>query len=292
MRFAVPFICALFFFLPAPLEAYDLLIVKSQHSQIYDDVLRGIHSVSKFTERVITLSDYSEVDIKRIVREDHPSLVVTLGDLALESVRKVKHVAVVPLMAISYRQNSNNQDNIHGIEVLIPPERYLALFKQLKTRRVGVLYSRDKTGAYLQRANRSASKFGIVLVPKEITSPKEVFAQLDLLKDSVDALWMLPDSAVISQLTVEGFANFSIQQKVPLVSYASVYLSHGASVVVEIDRIDIGVQAGEMISDLLSGETASADSAPRKAVVRLNQTVMKRLGISSDLVGRIQQSGE
>jgi putative ABC transport system substrate-binding protein len=273
-------------------QGYDLLIVKSQPSPMYDEVLRGLHSVRKFSERVITLSDYSEVDIKRIVKEDSPALVVTLGDLALESARKVKHLTVIPLMAISYQRNAANQSNIRGIEVLIAPERYLALFRQLTTHRVGVLYSKDKTGAYLQRAQRVASKFGLVLVPREVTSPKEVFAQLESLKGSVDALWMLPDSAVISQLTLEGFANFSIDQKVPLVSYAGVYLSHGASVVVEIDRSDLGIQAGEMIVDLLAGGSLTAESTPRKALLRLNPSIMKRLGISTELAGKIQANGE
>ena len=291
MRHVTRLIYILVLLLPFPAEAYDLLIVQSQHSPMYDEVLHGIHSVRKFTERVITLSDYAEVDIKRIVREDRPSVVVTLGDLALESARKVHRVAVLPLMAISYRQTSGNHGFVNGIEVLIPPERYLALFKLLKTHRVGVIYSKDKTGAYVLHAQRIASKFGVVLVPKEVSSPKAVFAQLDVLKDSVDALWMLPDSAVISQLTVEGFANFSIEQKVPLVSYASVYLSHGASVVVEIDRTDLGVQAGEMIVELLAGETPVGEPAPRKAVLRLNQTVMKRLGITTELASKLQQNG-
>lgn len=277
--------------LPLPAQAYDLLIVQSQHSPMYDEVLHGIHSVRKFSERVITLSDYAEVDVKRIVREDRPSIVVTLGDLALESARKVQRVAVLPLMAISYRQTAGNHGSVNGIEILIPAERYLALFRRLKTHRVGVIYSKNKTGGYVLHAQRIASKFGIVLVPKEVSSPKEVFAQLDVLKDSVDALWMLPDSAVISQLTVEGFANFSIEQKVPLVSYASVYLSHGASVVVEIDRTDLGVQAGEMMVELLAGKPPVGGSAPRKAVLRLNQTVMKRLGIATELASKLQQNG-
>jgi putative ABC transport system substrate-binding protein len=241
---------------------------------------------------VITLSDYAEVDIKRIVKEDRPQVVVTLGDIALESTRKVNQVPVVSLMAISYRENANNKDNLNGIEVLIPPERYLALFKQLKTHRVGVLYSKEKTGAYLQRAQRVASKYGVVLVPREVTSSKDVMAQLESLKGNVDALWMFPDSTVVSQMTIEGFANFSIQQKVPLVSYAGTYLSHGASFVIELDRMDLGVQAGEMIVNLQEDQSARVDATPRKALLRFNQTIIRRLGISPDLIGKIQQNWE
>jgi putative ABC transport system substrate-binding protein len=162
----------------------------------------------------------------------------------------------------------------------------------LKTRRVGVIYNKDKTGAYLQRAQRVAAKFGINLVVKEVTSPREVFAQLDSLKGNVDALWMLPDSMVISQITVEGFVNFSIGQNVPVVSFASMYLKYGVSAVLEIDQADMGAQAGAMIADLLEGQTPAIGTVPRKSLLQFNLNIMKRLGMPSDLTARILQNWE
>ena len=273
----------------SPAEAYELLIVQSQRSPVYDEVMRGIRSVRKFSERIVVLSDYSDVDIKRIVREDRPAAVVTLGDLALQSVRKVTQIPVIPLMAVSYRQNADDQ--LNGIEVLISPERYISIFRQLKADRVGVIYSR-KTSVYVRRAQKAAAKAGIELIVKEIASSKDVFTQLSSLKGNVDTLWMLPDAEVVSPLTMEGFANFSMGQNVPIVTYASAFLSHGAAIAVEIDRTDLGRQAGEMIISLLDGEEPSTSSSPRKVVIKFNHTLLKRLGISSDTANRLQQNLE
>lgn len=292
MRRILLLICALWLALPLPVQAYELLIIKSQSSKVYDEILHGLRSVRKFSERVINLADFAEADIKRIVKEDRPSAVITFGDLSLESARMVTNVPVVPLMAISYRQESSGSQNLSGIDVLIPADRYITLFKQMRMQRVGVLYSKEKTGNYLQHAKKVAAKFGVVLIPREVTSPKEVFTQLESLKGSIDGLWMLPDSRVISQMTAEAFANFSMQQNVPLVSYASVYLSHGASAVIEIDRTDLGVQAAEMVVNILDRENQTVESAPRKAVLRLNQAILKRHGVSSDVAAKIQQNWE
>jgi len=268
--------------------AYDLLIIKSQHSPVYDEILRGLHSTRKFTERVVTLSDYSEVDVKRIVREDSPKVIVTFGELALDATRKLNKVPVVPLMSSTYRQREN-LDHVAGIEILIAPERYLSLFKQIKSQRVGVIYSKAKSGSYVQRAQKYAAKYGITLVLKEVTSPRETSAQLASLKGNVDALWMLPDSTAVTKETVEGYTHFSIDQKVPFISYASAYLPLGALAVVEMDKTDLGVQAGELIQELMEGQIPAVAPSPRKAMLRFNQNVVRKLGISPDLIEKIQQ---
>jgi putative ABC transport system substrate-binding protein len=80
-------ISVLWLLVPATAWCYDLLIVQSQRSPAYDDVLRGLRSVARFSERVVVLTDYNEIDLVRIAREESPVAIVTLGDNALAAAR-------------------------------------------------------------------------------------------------------------------------------------------------------------------------------------------------------------
>ena len=65
--------------LPVLAQAYDVLVLQSRRDPAYEEVLKGFNNVLKVSKRVIVLSDYAEVDVVRIVREDQPSLILTLS---------------------------------------------------------------------------------------------------------------------------------------------------------------------------------------------------------------------
>jgi len=69
--------------IPSAGIAYDLLVIQSQRSPVYDEVLRGVRSVAKHSHRIIVLNEYADVDLQRIVREENPLVILTLGDNAL-----------------------------------------------------------------------------------------------------------------------------------------------------------------------------------------------------------------
>ena len=72
MRYRGVLITVLWLLIPATAWSYDLLIVQSQRSPAYDDVLRGLRSVARFSERVVVLTDYNDIDLLRIAREETP----------------------------------------------------------------------------------------------------------------------------------------------------------------------------------------------------------------------------
>jgi len=66
------------------------------------------------------------------------------------------------------------------------------------------------------------------------------------------------------------------------VSFATAYLGLGAAAVLELDRIDLGRQAGEMANSLLRGTAVSnlPVGQPRRAVYKSNRNVLKNLGVT------------
>lgn len=254
MRIYILLILALATLLPSLALGYDVLILQSRRDPAYDEVLKGFHFEKKTSLRMLVLSDYAEVDVVRIVREDRPKVILTLGDAALTATRKVRQTPVVAVMALGIHNRRTSQPNLTGISMFAPPERYIKMFRAMNARRVGVLYNPAKSGWYLHQARQAAEEAGIELVTREISAPRQTIEQLSTLAGRVDALWMLPDSTAVTRETTEAYFRFGQQQRVPVVSFAPNYLGLGAAAVLEIDRGALGRQADAIVAALLRGE--------------------------------------
>ena len=281
MRRLMLLILALATLLPSLAQAYELLVLQSRRDPAFEEVLTGFRQENSLSQRVIVLSDYAEVDVTRIMREDRPKLVLALGDAAMTAARTIQQTPVIAVMSLAIHNQKKIAPNVSGIGMLAPPEKYMSLFASLKVRRVGVLYSASKTGWYLQSARQAAKTAGIELVTRELTSPRDVPAQLASLGGTVDALWMLPDTTVVTKETAEAWFRFGQEQNIPLVSFAATYLRLGAAAVLDVDRVELGRQAGEMSAAILGSKHNGTTHHiyPAKAPVKTNASVLKRLGL-------------
>ncbi|MGB9079926.1 MAG: ABC transporter substrate binding protein [Desulfuromonadaceae bacterium] len=279
MRRLLLLILALATLFPSLAQAYDVLVLLSQRNPAYDEVLKGFRFEQKTSLRLLVLADYAEIDIVRIVREDHPRLILAVGDAALTATRKVQNTPVFALMALGIHNRKSAQPNLTGIGMYAPPERFISMFRALKTRRVGVIYNPARSGWYLRQARQAAEEAGIELVIREVSKPRETVDQLSTLAGRVDALWMLPDSTAVTRETTEAYFHFGQQQGVPVVSFAPNYLGLGAAAVLEIDRVELGRQADAMVAALLKGGSMPL-AFPNGATVRTNSSILRRLGSS------------
>ena len=282
MRRLVLIILALATLLPSLAQAYDILVLQSRRDVGYEEVLKGFHAVNASKERVIVLSDYAEVDIVRIVREDRPRLILAVGDAALAATRNIRSTPVVAVMSLAIHARKASQANLTGIGMFASPARYIDMFVAMKARRVGVIHNPAKSGWYLKQARQAANEAGIELVVREVSAPREALGHLSALAGKVDALWMLPDSTAVTRETVEAYFNFGLKPSLPVVSFSANYLGLGAAAVLEIDRIALGREANEIITALLNGESTNDVPVrfPAGTAVKTNPAVLKNLGSS------------
>ncbi|MCM0081703.1 ABC transporter substrate-binding protein [Geomonas sp. Red32] len=269
---------AVLLLLPLPALAYDILVLQSLHEKGYDEAVRGARRGSNATMRTLVLSDYVETDITRIIREEHPRVIIAVGERALAVAEKARNVPVLYMMAL----NPRIRQGVTGVAMLLDPSRYLSVFNSMGVQKVGVIYDPNRSGAYLRRAQFAARRAGIELITREVRVPKETPAVLESLRGKVEALWMIPDVTAVSPASTEAYFLFSQSQGVPVVTFAEVYLSMGGAVSLGIDRYDIGKQVGEMAESLLAGTPIDElpPQSPRKALTRTNDGVLRRLKIS------------
>lgn len=268
---------------PATAMAYDILVLQSLHEKGYEEAVRGVRRECQATTRTLVLSDYAETDITRIIREEHPRVIVAVGDRALAVADKVRGIPVLYMMAL----NTKPRQKATGVGMLLDPSRYLSVFDGIGARRVGVVYDPSRSGSYLRRAQAAARRSGIDLVLREVHSPKETPAMLESLRGKVDAIWMIPDVTAVSPASTEAYFLFSQAQGVPVVTFSDVYLSMGGAVALGIDRYDIGKQLGEMAESVLAGTPVDdiPPQTPRRVLTKSNEGVLRRLKINNGVGG-------
>ncbi|WP_224956881.1 ABC transporter substrate-binding protein [Geomonas subterranea] len=270
-----------FTLIPTLALAYDVLVLQSMHEKGYDEAVRGFKRDSPGSVRRIVLTDFAELDLTRITREEHPKLIVAVGDRALEVAQRQHGTPVLYMMALNAKPRG-----AAGVSMLLDPGRYISVFEEMGVERVGVLYDPARSGAYVKRALVAAGRTRVRLVLREVHAPKETPAMLASLKGKVDALWMLPDATAVSPGSTEAYFLFSQAERVPVVTFAEVYLSMGGAVALTIDRYDIGRQVAELAHRVLDGNpTDEGGEPPRRAVTRTNEGVVRQLKLNS-VVGR------
>ncbi|MCM0080819.1 ABC transporter substrate-binding protein [Geomonas sp. Red32] len=267
-----------------PASAREILVVVSQRATMYEQALKGFRASCPADIRVVVLADYADPDLGRVIREERPRLTVTIGDGALQAVRRAHQKPGIALMTLGLRNQDATQSGISGVGLFAPPEEYLASFRRLGVKRIGVIYDPSRTGWYVKQARAQARQYGVELVLREAVNPRQTINLLTQFRGNVDGLWLLPDASTLTMESLEAFFLFSQAHSVPVVSFTSNHLRLGALLVVEADPVEMGKQGGEMAQQILKGGRSDlATRTPRKVSVRVNEAVARRLGFHSEL---------
>lgn len=277
----------------ATVFAGDILVLQSMRVKPFDEALRGFRSVCKADSKtVVVLADAEGSDLLRMKREERPRLILAIGADALQRVKKIGDIPIIYLMVLNPEKITGGGKNIVGIDMNIPPEKYLSLIESLNLPKlkVGIFYDPAKTGAFVKRIQQTARARGIDITAKEIRHPRNVPKLLTKMKGACNLFWLIPDATVVTPETVELILRFSQQNGTPVVTFAGKYVDKGALASLDIDGFDLGKQGGEMANRILDGTRVSdiPYTEARKAVVKVNRKVAKKLGINLEWLETIK----
>lgn len=206
-------------------------------------------------------------------------LVIVIGDPAMNAVKDLAGTPVVYLLAPSA---ANLPKNFTGIDLRILPSQQVEAITRLlpKLRSLGALYNPVQTGQWVQEALTSPTGKEQTLLFKKISSPAEVPAALAGLRDKIDAYWLLPDDLVTNPQALSHLQEFSIANRVPILSFSDKYLKTGAAAAITFDLGDMGEQAAAMAARILAGTPVSEIPVepPRRQKVIANTTVLRKMG--------------
>lgn len=266
--------------LSVPGEAAKIVALKSADVDVYNEALEGFKSV--VGQSVVSEYDM-EGDLQRGKRflarlrsGPRPDLIFAIGIWALQVVvEEIRDIPIIFGMVLNPSTVIGQEArNITGASMNVPIEQQIALLKKVspQVRRIGVIYDPSKTGFLVRRAERIAQQQNVRLVAKAIASSKDAVAALDAMQGEIDALWILPDLTVLAQESVQYMLLFSFRNKIPVLGLSENQARMGALLGLSFGSgRDIGMQAGELANEVLSGR--SAEEIPFTTARELRLTV-------------------
>ena len=277
---------SLIFLYAAAATGQDIVVVQSAKFAPYEEALRGFQGICRADITRIVISEPARNDVIERINKIGPNIIIAIGMDALVKVKTIKDIPIVYLMILNPQSILSGEKNISGVTMNIPQERQLLIISKTlpHIRKVGLVYDPAKMGYLVKWAQKTAATIGIELIANEVHSARDVPSSIKDLEGKIDAFWMIPDTTVITPETLEFLLLFSLENKIPILTFSEKYVELGALISIGTDPFDMGSQAGEMANRILSKKDYAhvEEVNAKKEVISINITVARNLGISID----------
>ncbi len=275
-------------FFPAPAAAAEIAILKSSNIKAYNDAVDGFKAAapngSTFREYDLDGDLDRGRKLARKIRASDAALVLAVGlKAAMAAKLEIVDTPVIYVMVLDPSKHDLTAANMTGVLLEVPIGRQFSTIRSLLPgqRHVGVLYDPSKTSAVVEEARHQAKAYGLELVAAQVASERDVPASLRTLLPTVGALWLVPDSTVLTDESLRFILNTALDQRVPVIGFSPEFVRSGALLSMSVDYSDIGRQAGSLARRILEGRV----NLPLKAVpadrikMALNLKAARFLGI-------------
>lgn len=234
----------------------EVAVLLSEDRDAYRSALAG-------AREVVEGADFIELDMKKtgrravsIIREIEPAVVMAIGPQAARLV--VDEIADVPIVYCSIFNPFElglTGGNVAGVAIIASLESQLEIFLEAmpSLRRIGVLYHPAKSAELAEAGREVAQRLGVNLLERQITSPKEVSAALKEILFLIDALWLLPDTTVVTKDVFSYLLWVTLDNKLPILAFSEGLVKSGSLMALSPDFKETGKKAGEQINQILQG---------------------------------------
>lgn len=247
------------FFVPDITDAQEIAILKSAEIGAYSEAIEAFKSALPSSFQV-TLEYGLKGDLAkgralaRRIRASDTQVVLAVGlKAALAAKLEIFDIPIITCLVLDPKKYGLPSKNMVGLSLKIPFERHLQPLKLLapKVSRIGVLFDTRKTQGLLDQLQQEARNQGMTIIAKEVHEEHEVSQALKTIEEKIDALWLLPDSTVLSEDTLDFIISSTLEKNIPLVAFSAGLVKSGAVIGVYINYKDIGRQAARLSQRLV-----------------------------------------
>jgi len=286
--------------LPSVAFALDIVVLKSSDIAAYNQAVAGFRAemgeAASLTEYDLVGDVARGKKMARKLRGSDAGLVVAVGlKAALVAKVELPDLPIIYCMVLDPEKHDLRGPNLSGISLRVPMERQFSTMRSLlpKLKSVGVLYDPDKTGPLIEEARRLAGRSGIELVDRQVRSEKDLPGALRSLTGKIEALWLVPDSTVLTEESIRFVLGTSLDHNIPVIGFSSEFVRNGALAGLSISPEDIGRQVGVLTKRTMNGSNSSlpATVPPDRIRLAVNLKTAKYLGLalSPELIGRADE---
>lgn len=282
------------FFSPQILAGENtVVIIQSQQIAAYNEAVNGFKEGCK-GENISIKAIYDlkgDADEgKRVIQNIKdaklkPDLILAIGVLAATLVKdQFTDIPIIFCMVINHNRFNLQGANITGISSEVAIEDQFAILKELlgTNKNVGIVYDPAKTGKIVAEADVIAKRMDFNLIKAKITSENEVVSALKNMIGKIDALWIIPDSTVITKNALPVISKTVLEHHLPTFCTSDAIVKAGALVSISPDYTHTGLQAARIAKTLLSNpKTISLGiKDPDKLKLTLNTQTAEIIGIN------------
>jgi putative ABC transport system substrate-binding protein len=299
-RTAVTLLCLLIFLAPDPVGAAEVAILTSADLAAYNQAVAGFKAAMPPSTTFIEYDMQGNMargrKLARKIRASDATLLLAVGvKAALVSKLEIVDIPVVFCMVLDPARHDLNAPNMTGIRLDVPIERQFKTMRSVlpPVKRLGVLYDPEKTGNLVQEARLMAKAMGFELIEREVRTGKDLPAVLRAIVPQIQALWLVPDSTVLTEDSLKFVMDTTLDSNVPVVGFSSELVRSGALVGLSVRYEDVGRQAGALARKILSEQARPSTSMfpPERLRLSLNLKTARFLGIviPSDVVSNADE---
>ncbi len=245
--------------------AQDVAILKSADIGAYSE------AIDAFKESLPSSFQVSlEYDIQgdmakgqslaRRIRASDVDVVLAVGlKAALSAKLEILDIPVIMCLVLNPEKYDLPSSNMVGLSLTIPLEKHLIPLQRLAPQilRIGVLFDPQKTQGLKDQLEQDAKRLGLTLVAQEVHSEQDVSNAQKYLEDNVDAVFLLPDSTVLTEHTLDFLISSTMEANIPLIGFSAGLVQSGAVTGVYFNYGDLGRHAATLVPTLLKPTVSS-----------------------------------
>ena len=286
------FVCVgIFLDLSTITSAQEVAILKSADITAYSE------AISAFTSALpSSLQITREYDLRgdmakgrqlaRHILASKAKVVLAVGlKAAMAAKLEIQEIPVIFCLVLDPEKYGLPTANMVGLSLKVPFREPLQALHTLapKVSRIGVLFDPQNTNEMHRQLLHDANALGMKIVSEEVQQEQDVASALNALKDHIDALWLLPDSTVLTENTLDFLMSATLEANIPVVGFSSALVRSGALVGAYVPYADIGTQAAKLTQQL-ARQTSSSFLGTILSPERVHQSITQKsamyLGLS------------
>jgi len=273
---------------PSMAKAFEIAIVKSNHSKPFDIFIEGFRHALPSSELHIKSINNDEALGRSILNKlsENPKIdiILTLGSKASWLARNISNKPV--LFSMLSNPGRYQLNNTPGVLINVPYQDYLKQNKTLlpRVQNIGVLYSAQQQ-KLLEEIKQYASDKGLHLNGYQIDGLKDIAHATDTLLRHNDALWLISDPVVTRspRIIKDIIILKAVQQHIPIIGLNKWSVVNGALYCLSTDYTSLGTQSAKMVQRILAGEKRIGHEAGKDIKVFVNNHIYETLSTTTKI---------
>ena len=269
--------------------AMDIAILQSSDIAAYREAIAGFKATGPIG------AIYSEYDVQgdqalgknlaRKVRESDVSLVVAVGlKAALAAKAEIVDIPIVYMMILDPLKHQLKAANMTGTLLEVPFDRQLKIMRMFlpPLHRLGILYDPAKTSTRVMEAVEQAAALDFKLKGQPVEHDKDLPQQLRALLSNIEALWLIPDSTVLTNESIQFILDSALARQIPVIGFSPEFTRLGALLSMSVNYGEVGRETGLLAKRILDGNGhRTIDPVPiQRLKISVNLKTARFLGMT------------